>query len=200
MIIKGNTVGTPMPRTDWNQDNPKKANYLRGREELNAFIEGKFNEAKTAASGAHTAADNAKTAADNAQTAADNAQNTADNAQNTADSAMTAAGNAHTAAGNALTDAKNYTDSKHMTATATLTASGWSSAAPFTQTVAVEGILETDQPHISPVYSTTLETAMSQKENWAMVCKAVTANGSITFTCFEDKPTVNIPVQMEVNR
>ena len=95
---------------------------------------------------------------------------------------------------------KNYVDSKHRTAEVMLTASGWSSAAPFTQTVAVEGILETDQPHISPVYSTTLATALSQKENWAMVCKAVTANGSITFTCFEDKPTVNIPIQLEVNR
>ena len=28
MIIKGNTVGTPMPRPNWNQTDPKKADYI----------------------------------------------------------------------------------------------------------------------------------------------------------------------------
>ena len=34
MKIVGNTVGTPMPRTDFNQTDPKKADYLKGREFL----------------------------------------------------------------------------------------------------------------------------------------------------------------------
>lgn len=38
MIIKGNTVGTTMPRTDWNQTDPQKADYLKGREDLTATI------------------------------------------------------------------------------------------------------------------------------------------------------------------
>ena len=33
-----------------------------------------------------------------------------------------------------------------------------------------------------------------------MVDDLDTADGSVTFTCFEDKPGVNIPIQMEVNR
>jgi hypothetical protein len=140
-----------------------------------------------------TAIADAKKAGTDAQTAANNAHTAANNAQNSANSAMTAAGNA-------LTEAKNYTDSKHMTAEVTLPASGWSASTPYTQKLTVSGLLSTDQPHISPVYSTTLATAISQKESWAMVCKAVTASGSITFTCFEDKPTVNIPIQLEVNR
>lgn len=30
-IIKGNTVGTPMPRSDWNETNPKKASYIKNK-------------------------------------------------------------------------------------------------------------------------------------------------------------------------
>ena len=41
----------------------EKANYLRGKEALNAFIEEKFVEAMEAASNAHTAATNAQAAA-----------------------------------------------------------------------------------------------------------------------------------------
>jgi DNA mismatch repair ATPase MutL len=186
-----------MPRTDWNQDNPKKANYLMGREELNAFIEGKFNEAKEAASDAHTAADNAQTTADNAQTTADNAQTAANNAQTAANKAQTAADNAMTAAGNALNEAKNYTDSKHMTAEVTLPASGWSSAAPYTQTVAVEGILATDRPHYGVVYSHNWET---EKEAFSAVDELDTSDGSVTFTCYEEKPGADLTIQMEVNR
>lgn len=39
MIIKGNTVGTPMPRTDWNQTNPNKADYLKGRDDIEKLIQ-----------------------------------------------------------------------------------------------------------------------------------------------------------------
>lgn len=34
MSIRGNTVGTTMPRTDFNQTDPKKADYLKGRENI----------------------------------------------------------------------------------------------------------------------------------------------------------------------
>lgn len=95
---------------------------------------------------------------------------------------------------------KEYVDEKHLTTTATLLASGWSSSAPYTQTVTVAGVLATDAPHVSPVYSDTLATAITQEEAWGCVSKAVTAAGAITFYCFEDKPTTDIPIQVEVNR
>ena len=76
----------------------------------------------------------------------------------------------------------------------------WSGSGPYTQTVSVSGILETDTPHIMPVYSTTNSTAISQKTAWGCVSKAVTAAGKITFTCFENKPTTAIPIQIEVMR
>lgn len=100
------------------------------------------------------------------------------------------------------TDAANkaYVDAKHITATASLPASGWSSSVPYAQTITVEGLMATDAPHVSPVYSDTLTTAIAQQEAWSAVSKAVAEDGSITFTCFEDKPTTDIPIQLEVNR
>lgn len=169
-------------------------------------------EAKKAGTDAHEAANNAQKAADNAQTAADNAQTAADNAQVTAD-------NAQSSADNALTESKEYTDSKHKDFTVTLTAEGWTGdKAPFTQTVAVEGILETDKPHWGLVYSDDVPTSqedgepeesgadkilelnLAEKDAYAYVDDLETAEGSVTFTCFEDKPEVDLTIQMEVNR
>ena len=96
--------------------------------------------------------------------------------------------------------AEIYADSLHKPFTLNLPASGWSSSAPYKQTVAVEGILATDTPHYGVVYSSTAATALTEKEAFAMVDDLDTANGSVTFTCFEDKPAVNLTIQMEVNR
>lgn len=95
---------------------------------------------------------------------------------------------------------KAYVDSKRITATATITTTWTGSAAPYTQDVAVSGLLATDTPHITPVYSDTLATALAQKEAWALVSEADAGVGKITFTCFEDKPTTAIPIQIEVLR
>ena len=86
------------------------------------------------------------------------------------------------------------------TTTATITTTWTGSAAPYTQDVAVSGLLATDTPHITPAYSDTLATALAQKEAWALVGEADAGAGKITFTCFEDKPTTAIPIQIEVLR
>lgn len=72
MIINGPTVGTPMPRTNYGQTDPAKADYLKGKDVLDKKIQ------------------DAQTAADNAQTAADNAQDTANNALKRANAAQPA--------------------------------------------------------------------------------------------------------------
>lgn len=145
-------------------------------------------------------ADAIKKIAQDAGTAAKNAQGTANDAKTAADNAATAAGKAKTAAGDALTASKAYTDGKHLPLTATITTEWSGDAAPFTQTVAVEGILKEDWPHVMPVYSEALETALAEKEAWACVSDAKTVDGSIVFSCFEDKPTTAILIQIEVNR
>ena len=92
---------------------------------------------------------------------------------------------------------KAYVDNKHMTAQITLNASKWSTTAPYTQTVQVSGIISTDRPHYGVIYSSNQE---AEKEAFSLVDDLDTANGSVTFTCFADKPSVNLTIQMEVNR
>ena len=104
-----------------------------------------------------------------------------------------------TDAGDAAT--KGYVDGKHFLATVSLPAAGWAGdAAPYTQTVAVPGILETDTPHYGVVYSGTAEEKNARKEGFSLVDDLDTAAGSVTFTCFEEKPAVDLTVQLEVNR
>lgn len=86
------------------------------------------------------------------------------------------------------------------TYTATLTADGWSDSVPYTQTVAVEGILDTDKPIYGVVYSGELEEKTTQKEAFALVDDLDTSADTLTFTCFEEKPTVDLMIQLEVVR
>ena len=154
-----------------------------------------------------TAIADAKKAGTDAKTAADNAQSTANGALNIANNALPKAGGTitgaltvqtPTASGHAAT--KQYVDGKRMSVQISVPASGWSASAPYTQSVSVSGLLATDNPHVFPVYSDTLATALSQAESWAMVCTATTSNGSLTLKCFEDKPSVNLTLLVEVNR
>lgn len=87
--------------------------------------------------------------------------------------------------------------------TTTLTALGWtdtSGNAPFIQTVNIQGILATDTPIIDVVLSSTSETAKSQLEAFSCLSKIETANGSITATCLDTKPTIDIPIKLKVIR
>lgn len=84
--------------------------------------------------------------------------------------------------------------------TATLLSSGWSSSAPYTQTVSVSGILSTDTPIADVVLDVVTSTAMAQISAWMCVSNIETADGSITATCLEEKPTIDIPIQLKVVR
>lgn len=96
---------------------------------------------------------------------------------------------------------KEYVDGKYFSATATLLASEWQGgSAPYTQTISLPGILATDKPHISPVYSGELESDIAMEEACTPISRAYTGDGTVTFVCFQDKPGMDIPVQVEVNR
>lgn len=84
--------------------------------------------------------------------------------------------------------------------TATLPVSGWSSSAPYTQTVSVSGILSTDTPIADVVLDVVTSTAMTQISAWMCISSIETVDGSITATCFEDKPEIDIPIQLKVVR
>lgn len=79
-------------------------------------------------------------------------------------------------------------------------ASGWSESAPYTQTVAVTGILASDTPMGDVVLSATLATRIAQRESYGYISMITTAIGSITLTCDEDKPTADLTLALKVVR
>jgi len=81
--------------------------------------------------------------------------------------------------------------------TATITTNWTGSSAPYTQVINVAGVTANHNPTISPVYSLNNNTAILEREAWNLIGKAVTGNGTITFTCFEEKPVTAIPIQIK---
>lgn len=98
---------------------------------------------------------------------------------------------------------KGYVDTassnaKTIAKTATLTAAGWSASAPYTQSVTVSGLTDTKRAMAYPVYGSNTATNLSLKEACGMVSFASRSGSVLTFTCLEDKPTVDIPITVEV--
>lgn len=87
---------------------------------------------------------------------------------------------------------------KHFTGT--LLAEGWTgTSAPFSQEIAVNGILETDKPKVDMVVSETYATAETEVEAWGYVYRIVTSQNGITAYATE-KPEISLNIQMEVAR
>ena len=85
--------------------------------------------------------------------------------------------------------------------TATIPTTGWSSSAPYTNTITVSGMLASDSNFpVSPVYSDTLSTRTAQLEAWGKVTMIAAGDNSITVTCDEEIPTTAIPIQITVVR
>lgn len=98
---------------------------------------------------------------------------------------------------------KEYVDSKRLTATVSLKSTGWATttgSAPYYQTVDVAAVLASDTPHWGVVYSISDSIRLAEKNAFALVDEMEAEDGSVTFTCFEEKPDVDLTIQMEVNR
>ena len=83
--------------------------------------------------------------------------------------------------------------------TATLSASGWSNTVPYTQSISVAGTSANDRPIIS-IYLGTSPTAVNvkaQNKALGMVDRAVSSTNTITFYCYNKKPTVDFSVQIK---
>lgn len=94
---------------------------------------------------------------------------------------------------------KSYVDGRRRSQTATLSTS-WSGTGPYTQTLSLIGIQNTDTPHVGPVYASDAETALKQQKGWNKVSFARAGDSKIIFTCLEEKPDTAIPIQIEVVR
>lgn len=167
MIIPGNVVGTTVPQPDYGETDENKSTFIRNKPDA---------------------------AIQKAQSTADAALARSGGSMTGPVSVLTPTEDSHPTTKKYVADALSHT---HMTAEVALPASGWSDAAPFTQTVNVEGILATDMPHYGVLYS---ENREAEKEAFALVDQLDTADGSVTFTCFEEKPEADLTIQMEVNR
>lgn len=81
--------------------------------------------------------------------------------------------------------------------TATITTTWTGTSAPYTQAITVSGITADDTPIICPVYSANNSTAILERKAWNMIGKIETSADTITVTCFEEKPTQAISIQLK---
>lgn len=98
---------------------------------------------------------------------------------------------------------KGYVDTaldgaKTVSVSATLTVAGWAGSAPYVQSVSIEGMTDAKQAMAYPVYGSDTPANVALKEACGMVSFASRDGSTLTFTCLEDKPTVDIPITVEV--
>lgn len=98
---------------------------------------------------------------------------------------------------------KSYVDTsltsvKTVSVSATLTVAGWTGSAPYVQSVTITGLTDAKKAMAYPVYGSGTATNLTLKEACGMVSFASRSGSTLTFTCLEDKPTVDIPITVEV--
>ena len=98
---------------------------------------------------------------------------------------------------------KGYVDTalngvKTVSVSATLTVAGWTGSAPYAQSVTIEGMTDAKKAMAYPIYGSDTPTNVALKEACGMVSFASRSGSVMTFTCLEDKPTVDIPITVEV--
>jgi hypothetical protein len=84
--------------------------------------------------------------------------------------------------------------------TATIPTTGWTTTAPYYVDIAIEGMLEADLPHITPVYTGAGDTDKAIQEAYNKLDSAKAEDGYLRVTAFNEVPTTAIPIQIEVIR
>ena len=84
--------------------------------------------------------------------------------------------------------------------TAAVTTTWVGASAPFTQTVAVTGILASDTPIVFPDFSTINATAILEQAAWDLIGEITTGADSIIIECFEELPITSLNIFMKVVR
>lgn len=98
-----------------------------------------------------------------------------------------------------LTVQQGFSESLYFT----FPASGWTgSAAPYTQTIQAAGVaLNLPKPVIGRrITASGTEEAISQKDAFSMIDDVERGNGTLTATCYEDKPEIDIPIICQIIR
>lgn len=97
---------------------------------------------------------------------------------------------------NAQAANKGYVDTKRRTAT--LTASGWSGSGPYTQSITVDGLTDNVYAiaYVDVPEDAAAEAALAEETPKVTSCRR--SGSQMVFRCREEKPTVNIPIVVEV--
>ena len=94
---------------------------------------------------------------------------------------------------------KKYVDDKRKTFTATIPVTGWTTGEQNYVDVTVSGILESDYPHITPVYTNVKATDDAIEEAWNKIKRAPAINNGLRVYA-DEIPATTIPVQIEIVR
>lgn len=70
--------------------------------------------------------------------------------------------------------------------------------APYTKTVTVTGLKETDEPNLIPIWSNSLEIRQNQIVNYGRITLANATDNGITFICDIEKPEIPLDIKVEV--
>ena len=81
---------------------------------------------------------------------------------------------------------------------ATFLADSWSSEAPYTQTVIVEGITENHVPIVDISYSEDTFLWQGEENAFALLSKVETGNGNIIGTCLSNKPEIDFTIKLKI--
>ena len=99
-------------------------------------------------------------------------------------------------------EAQTYYASKEFVtttaATATLTTGGWVGSGPYAQTISVQGLTNGRRCMVHPAYGDDVDANLAMQQAAGCISYAKRDGQNVTFTCLEDKPEVDISVDVEV--
>ena len=173
MSIMGNVAGLGAVQPDWAQTDEKRADFIRNKPDMTGLA-ADMEEMRALAEGALP------------------------RSGGTMSGAIAMGGRKITGLGDPADPgdaaSKSYVDSKRITGTCTLTASGWTNG---TQTKTSSRVYGTDMPHWGIVYG---ENREAEKEAFALVDELESRDGAFVFRCFGEVPKVDLNIQWEVDR
>lgn len=103
--------------------------------------------------------------------------------------------------GNAVLTAEDVGASVIRFYTLSVPASNWVAQedGSYTQQVAIDGLTSSNYANADiDMSNATVDTASYLRDAWSMIGRAQTVNDGIILTCFEDVPTIDMTVKLEV--
>lgn len=100
------------------------------------------------------------------------------------------------------TDAVNkaYVDKKVRVTNVTLRKTNWSVGPPYTQTITFNGMTSQHFVRLSPAYTGNRDSDIQIRDAWPCITYSYGVGNAIGAVCLDEKPTINLPVIVEIFR